>query len=182
MSINMELDPITQKFILHWGEMGSRWGINRSVAQIHALLYISSEPLTADEISDTLGIARSTVSTGLRELQSWNVVNLVHVMKDRRDHFEVIGDVWEMFRAVLRERKRRELDPALEVLRETIAELEQNGNGNLGTREKMVEMLDIFETGSQLFEQVDQLSTNTLVRIAQSGDIVSRALKLVSGS
>ena len=178
----IELESTTQKFILHWGEMGSRWGINRTVAQIHALLYISPNPLTADEISETLGVARSTVSTGLRELQTWNVVKVIHVMGDRRDHFEVIGDVWEMFRAVLRERKRRELDPALEVLRETIAELEENGNGDMETREKMAEMLDIFETTSQLYEQVDKLSTATLVKMAKSGDLVSRAFKWVSGS
>lgn len=161
--------------------MGSRWGLNRTVAQIHALLYISPDPLTADEISDTLGIARSTVSTGLRELQTWNIVKVIHLLGDRRDHFQVMGDVWEMFRAVLRERKRRELDPALDVLRETIAELEENGNGDLATREKMAEMLDIFETGSQLFEQIDKLSTNTLVKMAKSGDLVTRALNLVSG-
>jgi DNA-binding transcriptional regulator GbsR (MarR family) len=178
----IELESTTQKFILHWGEMGSRWGLNRTVAQIHALLYISPNPLTADEISETLGVARSTVSTGLRELQTWNIVKVIHVMGDRRDYFEVIGDVWEMFRAVLRERKRRELDPALDVLRETIAELEENGNGDMGTREKMAEMLEIFETTSQLYEQVDKLSTPTLVKMAKSGDLVSRALKLVSGS
>jgi len=178
----IELDSTTQKFILHWGEMGSRWGLNRTVAQIHALLYISPNPLTADEIHEILGIARSTVSTGLRELQTWNVVKVIHVLGDRRDYFEVIGDVWEMFRAVLRERKRRELDPALDVLRETIAELEENGNGDQATREKMAEMLDIFETASQLYGQVDKLSTATLVRIAKSGDLVSRTLNLVSGS
>ena len=178
----IELDSPTQKFILHWGEMGSRWGLSRTVAQIHALLYISPNPLTADEISDILDIARSTVSTGLRELQAWHVVKVIHVLGDRRDHFEVIGDVWEMFRAVLRERKRRELDPALDVLRETIAELEENGNGDLETREKMAEMLDIFETASQLFDQVDKLSTSTLINIAKSGDLVGKALNLVSGS
>lgn len=178
----IELDSTTQTFILHWGEMGSRWGLNRTVAQIHALLYISPNPLTADEISDTLGIARSTVSTGLRELQTWNVVKVIHVLGDRRDHFEVIGDVWEMFRAVLRERKRRELDPALDVLRETIAELEENGNGDLATREKMVEMLDIFETATQLFDQVDRLSTASLMKIAKSGDLVNKVMNLVPGA
>jgi DNA-binding transcriptional regulator GbsR (MarR family) len=182
MSDMIELDPTTQNFILHWGEMGSRWGLNRTVAQIHALLYISPNPLTADEIKNTLGIARSTVSTGLRELQTWNVVKVIHVLGDRSDHFEVIGDVWEMFRAVLRERKRRELDPALNVLRETIAELEENGNGNQETQRKMAEMLDIFETASQIYHQIDKLPTATLVKIAKSGDLVSKALNLVSGS
>jgi DNA-binding transcriptional regulator GbsR (MarR family) len=177
-----ELDSTTQKFIVHWGEMGSRWGINRTVAQIHALLYISPDPLTADEISETLDVARSTVSTGLRELQTWGIVKVIHVLGDRRDYFEVLGDVWEMFRVVLRERKRRELDPALIVLRETIAELEGNGNGDQATQEKMNEMLDFFETASQLYEQADKLSTSTLVKIAKKSDIVGKVLNLVSGS
>ena len=178
----IELDPTTENFILHWGELGSRWGLNRTVAQIHALLYISPNPLTAEEISDILGIARSTVSTGLRELSTWGVVKVVHVLGDRRDHFEVIGDVWEMFRAVLHERKRRELDPALAVLRETITAMEDNGNGNLETRQKMAEMLDIFETASQFYDQADRLPTATLVKIAKSSDLVSKAINLVSGS
>jgi DNA-binding transcriptional regulator GbsR (MarR family) len=178
----VQLDPATQKFIIHWGEMGSRWGINRTVAQIHALLYISSEPLTAEEIHETLGVARSTVSTGLRELQSWGIVKITHVLGDRRDHFEVIGDVWEMFRVVLSERKHRELDPALDVLRETVSELEQGSKNDLATQEKMSEMLDVFETVSKLYDQADKLSTPTLVKLAKSSDIVSKILNLVSGS
>ena len=132
----MELTPAVRQYVLHWGEMGTRWGTNRTVAQIHALLYISPEPLTAEEISEALGIARSTVSTGLHELQNWGIVKVIHMLGDRRDYFQVIGDVWEMFRAVLAERKRREIDPALGVLRETVAELEQNGNGDQGDAEK----------------------------------------------
>src|SRR5512147_2286751 len=108
-----ELTPVMQKFILRWGEMGNAWGVNRTVAQIYALLYLSARPLTAEEISDTLAVARSTVSTGLHELQGWGIVKVVHVLGDRRDHFEAMSDVWEMFRAILRERKNRELDPLL---------------------------------------------------------------------
>src|SRR5919206_582892 len=104
----MKLSPIMQKFILHWGEMGSRWGINRTVAQIHALLYLSPKPLNAEEIAETLGVARSNVSTSLKELQAWGIVKLVHVVGDKRDHFESMKDVWEMFRIVLDERKKRE--------------------------------------------------------------------------
>src|SRR6201993_1563522 len=119
------LAPISEKFILHWGEMGARWGINRTVAQIHALLYLSAKPLHAEEIVETLGVARSNVSTSLKELQGWGIVRMVHVMGDKRDHFESMKDVWEMFRAVLDERKRREIDPTLAMLRECIAEAEQ---------------------------------------------------------
>src|SRR4051794_38465734 len=123
----MELTPIMQKFILHWGEMGSRWGINRTVAQIHALLFLSPKPLDAEEIAQTLTVARSNVSNSLRELQGWGIVRVVHVMGDRRDHFESMKDVWEMFRAVLDERKKRETDPTLAVLRESVAEAKKSG-------------------------------------------------------
>ena len=119
------LNPVQQKFILHWGEMGTRWGINRTVAQIHALLYISPKPLNAEEIVETLKVARSNVSNSLKELQSWGIVKLVHVMGDKRDHFESMKDVWDMFRMVLDERKRREIDPTLAMLRECISEAEQ---------------------------------------------------------
>jgi len=114
------LSPIQQKFILHWGEMGTRWGINRTVAQIHALLYLSPKPLHAEDIAETLGVARSNVSTSLKELQGWGIVKLVHVLGDKRDHFESMKDVWEMFRVVLDERKRREIDPTLAMIRDCI--------------------------------------------------------------
>src|SRR5947207_13827128 len=120
-----KLKPVQQKFVLHWGEMGTRWGINRTVAQIHALLFVSPKPLNAEEIADTLAVARSNVSNSLKELQGWGIVKLVHVLGDKRDHFESMKDVWEMFRVVLDERKRREIDPTLAVLRECIAEAEK---------------------------------------------------------
>ncbi|MEW6307309.1 MAG: MarR family transcriptional regulator, partial [Verrucomicrobiota bacterium] len=116
------LTPVQQKFVLHWGEMGTRWGINRTVAQIHALLYISPKPLNAEEIAETLAVARSNVSTSLKELQGWGIVKMVHVMGDKRDHFESMKDVWELFRVVLDERKRREIDPTMAMLRECIEE------------------------------------------------------------
>src|SRR5215203_7012249 len=112
----MELTPVTQKFILHWGEMGIRWGINRTVAQIHALLFISPKPVNAEQIAATLNVARSNVSNSLKELQGWGIVKRVHVMGDQRDHFESMKEVWEMFRVVLDERKKREIDPTIDVL------------------------------------------------------------------
>src|SRR6476620_7537873 len=105
------LEPVMEKFILHWGEMGTRWGVNRTVAQVHALLYLSPGPMNAEEIAATLSVARSNVSTSLKELQSWGIVRVVHVMGDRRDHFESMKDVWEMFQVILEQRKRREIDP-----------------------------------------------------------------------
>src|SRR2546422_10198752 len=117
------LSPIAQKFVLHWGQMGTRWGINRTVAQIHALLFLSKKPLPAEDIAQTLRIARSNVSNSLRELQNWGIVRVVHVMGDRRDHFESMKDVFQMFRVISRERKKREIDPTMHVLRECIAEI-----------------------------------------------------------
>src|ERR1044071_9037789 len=117
------LTPVQQKFILHWGEMGVRWGINRTMAQIHALLYLSPRPLNAEAIAETLGVARSNVSNSLRELQSWRIIKLVHVLDDKRDHFESMKNVWEMFRIVLDERKRREIDPTMLILEECISEV-----------------------------------------------------------
>src|SRR6185312_17347096 len=121
------LSAAQKKFVLHWGELGTRWGLNRSVAQIHALLYLSPLPLTADELASLLSLARSNVSTSLRELQGWGMVRVVHVLGDRRDHFESLKDVWEMFRIVCLERKRRELDPTLHVLRGCVDELKGAG-------------------------------------------------------
>src|SRR6202161_1700171 len=111
------LSPAAQKFSLHWGEMGTRWGINRTVAQIHALLFLSPRPLNAEEIASTLGVARSNVSNSLRELQGWGIVRVTHLLGDRRDHFESMKDVWEMFRIIVDERRKREADPTLTMLR-----------------------------------------------------------------
>ena len=114
-----ELSELRQTFILHWGEMGSRWGINRSMGQIHALLITSEEPITAEEISELLGIARSNVSTSLRELQGWGIVRVQHQVGDRRDHFVTEKDPWILFRTIARERLRREVLPTMELLKNT---------------------------------------------------------------
>ena len=112
----MNLSPAVKKYVLHWGEMGTRWGTNRTVAQIQALLYLSPTPLRADEIVDLLSVARSNVSTSIRELQSYKLVKMTHVLGDRRDYFESIYDVWELFRAIIAQRKQRELNPTLSML------------------------------------------------------------------
>src|SRR5881409_2215788 len=138
------LSPVQQKFVLHWGEMGTRWGINRTVAQIHALLFISSSPLNAEQIAETLGVARSNVSTSLKELQGWGIVKLVHVLGDKRDHFESMKDVWEMFRVVLDERKRREIDPTLTILRSCIAESGREKGTDQYTQHRLRDLADFF--------------------------------------
>ncbi|HEX2995012.1 MAG TPA: hypothetical protein VHP14_09310 [Anaerolineales bacterium] len=171
----MELTPTAQKFIIHWGEMGEKWGINRTIAQIHGLLYLSPEPLNAEEICETLSLARSTVSVGLRELESWGIVRVVHTLGDRTDRFEIKGDVYEMFRFIVEYRKRREVDPTLGMLREAMTELESGGDAH--TREKIGEMLTLFETSDSLYQQFQKVPTRTIVRMAKMGDVVARILK-----
>jgi DNA-binding transcriptional regulator GbsR (MarR family) len=171
------LTPVQQKFILHWGEMGTRWGINRTVAQIHALLFISPRPLNAEEIVETLAVARSNVSTSLRELQGWGIVRMVHVLGDKRDHFESLKDVWEMFRIVLDERKRREIDPTLSMLRECIAEAEQQ-KADAYTRERLLELRDFFDSTTGWYQEVRKWPSAALIRFVKLGDKVLKLLKL----
>jgi DNA-binding transcriptional regulator GbsR (MarR family) len=156
------LTPVAQKFILHWGEMGTKWGINRTVAQVHALLFLSPHPVPADEISATLSVARSNVSTSLRELQGWGIVRVVHVLGDRRDHFETTKDVWEIFRTVSGERKRREIDPTLRVLAECVQELKAGPQGEEYTRERLETMLEFLTTMTGLVEEVLRMPVGAL--------------------
>lgn len=172
------LGPVRQKFILHWGEMGARWGINRTVAQIHALLYISARPLHAEEIAETLSVARSNVSTSLKELQGWGIVRMVHVLNDKRDHFESLKDVWEMFRTVLDERKRREIDPTLVMLRECIAEADQQASKDPQVKERLLALCDFFETTTAWYAQVRKWPAPTLARFVKLGDKALKLLKL----
>src|SRR5919108_3851865 len=158
----MKLNAVTEKFVLHWGEMGTRWGINRTVAQVHALLFLSPKPLHAEEIATTLAVARSNVSTSLRELQGWGIVRVIHVLGDRRDHFESIKDVWEIFRIVAKERKRRELDPTLRVLDECVQEVKANPQGDAYTRERLTDMREFLTAMSGLFDEAIRMPAGTL--------------------
>jgi DNA-binding transcriptional regulator GbsR (MarR family) len=166
------LTEVQQRFILHWGEMGVRWGINRTMAQIHALLYLSPKPIHAEEICEALGVARSNVSNSLRELQNWGIVKIVHVMGDRRDHFESMKDVWEMFRQVLDERKKREIDPTVEVLREC-AEAAAKAKDQT-THERLIAMRDFFETMSTWYDDIDQLPTPGVMKFVKLGSKVRK--------
>ena len=172
----MELSDVTKRFVLHWGEMGTRWGINRTVAQIHALLYLSPKPLTAEQIADTLGVARSNVSTSLRELQNWGIVRVTHVLGDRRDHFESMKDVWEMFRVILDERKKRETDPTLHMLRESVAEAKKSGAADAYTRDRLADMLSFFELMTTWYEQTRRMPTPAVLKFVKLGDKVARML------
>ncbi len=170
------LSPVEQKFILHWGEMGTRWGINRTVAQIHALLFVSPKPLTAEEIAETLSVARSNVSTSLKELQGWGIIRIVHAMGDRRDHFESIKDVWELYRQVMDERKRREIDPTLTMLRDCMLDAEKGGLDDKYAREKLGELLTFFETVTSWYEQMKKLPTASLLKLTRLGEKIRKLL------
>jgi len=170
------LTAIQQKFVLHWGEMGTRWGINRTVAQIHALLFLSSKPLNAEEIATTLGVARSNVSTSLRELQSWGIVRVTHILGDRRDHFESLKDVWEMFRIIVDERKKREADPTLAMLREAVADARKPGAADAYTRERLGDLLQFFELMIGWVEQTRKLPTPAIVRVVKMGDRIGKLI------
>ncbi|HVR34762.1 MAG TPA: GbsR/MarR family transcriptional regulator [Methylomirabilota bacterium] len=164
------LSPVEQKFILHWGEMGTRWGINRTVAQIHALLFLSPTPLQADDICAALGVARSNVSNSLKELQGWGIVRLVHVLGDKRDHFESLKDVWDLFRIVLNERKKREIDPTLHVLRDCIQEAARDKATGEYTETRLRELAAFFETTTGWYEQVSKWPTSALTKLLTLGD------------
>ena len=170
------VSPVGRRFILHWGEMGTRWGINRTVAQIHALLYLSPRPLTADEIAATLSVARSNVSTSLRELESWGIVRMTHVFGDRRARYESLKDVWEMYRVILEERKRREIDPTLQVLRESVAQSIPTDTAAAETRRRIGELLDFFETMTALYEELRGFSAADLRRLVKSRGRVRRLM------
>ena len=172
------LSSVQQKFILHWGEMGTRWGINRTVAQIHALLFISPKPINAEDIAETLSVARSNVSNSLKELQGWGIIKRVHVLGDSRDHFESMKDVWEMYRVVLDERKKREIDPTLRMLHECIEAAENDKETDEYTEQKLRDLHNFFETTTAWYGQVRQWPTAAMVKFVKLGDKVLKVLGL----
>lgn len=159
------LSPVARRFVVHWGEMGTRWGVNRTVAQIHALLFIAPRPLTAEEIAATLSVARSNVSTSLRELQGWGIVRVTHVLGDRRDYFVSIRDVWAMFQIILEERKRREVDPTIEVLRECVAALDKSQAKDADLKQRLGDLLDFMETMNGAYEEARTFSMTDVRRL-----------------
>lgn len=171
-----KLSPVEQRFILHWGEMGTRWGINRTVAQVHALLFIAPRPLHAEEIQQALGVARSNVSNSLKELQGWGIIRMIHVLGDRRDHFECMKDVWEMFRAVGEERKKREVDPTLAILKECIQEAAKDEATSEYTESRLRELHHFFETTTNWYAQVRHWPTSTVTKILSLGDKARKLL------
>jgi len=173
----MPLSPVIERIVLHWGEMGARWGVNRSVAQIQALLWLTGRAMSADEIAESLGIARSNVSTSLDELQSYRLVTLVHVIGDRRNFYECKGDTWDIVQTIVDERKRREIDPTLDVLRAArdLEDLETPAE----VRRRVDEMLSFIERMTGWYEQMRRIPRHTLQRIIKLG---SGIVRLVSSA
>lgn len=171
----MPLSPQTERFVLHFGEMGSRWGVNRTVGQMYALLFLAPQALNADEIAEALGFSRSNVSMGLKELQSWRLVKLVHRVGDRRDYFETPEDVWEIFRILMEEKRRREIDPTLTLLRETLLE-PPGDSSDMYAQKRMNEMLELIELTTSWFDEVHGLPPETLQRLMQMGKRVQKVL------
>lgn len=172
----MQLTRAMESTILHWGEMGSRWGVNRSIAQVHALLYLSTSPLTADEIAETLGIARSNVSTSLRELQSWELIVTTNVLGDRRDHFEAKTDLWEVLLIIVDQRKKREMDPTVSTLRKCVLDAGEDGTSE-EVKVRLDAMLQFGETLTLWYEQVSRLPTATLIKLMRMGSKVAKLAK-----
>lgn len=170
------LSPAVEKFVLHWGDMGSQWGVNRTVAQIHALLYVSERPLTAEEIAASLGVARSNVSTSIRELLGWDLIRRVPVKGDRRDHFEAESDIWELVRRIAHGRKAREIDPALAALRACAAEAEEDRSVHPVAARRLKEMLAFTETVDRWYAQMLTIPRPQLTALMRLGARIVRFL------
>ena len=165
----MELTPASKKFVLHWGEMGQAWGINRTMAQVHALLFVAPEALDAEEISRLLDVSRSNVSTSLRELITWGVIRRVHIIGDRRDRFEALKDVMETFRVIMAERRRREMDPTIALLDHCVREAKAGGPNEAYTREQLEKMLAFTQMLTAWYNQIDRLPTPALHALFRGG-------------
>jgi DNA-binding transcriptional regulator GbsR (MarR family) len=172
----MKLTPVMHRYIVHWGEMGGRWGINRSVAQIHALLYLTPQALHADEIAETLGIARSNVSVGLKELLGWGLVHVSHTLGDRRDFFIAEQDPWETIRVIIEGRKRRELDPTVAFLKDCAAALENDGDTPRSARERILGQLEFMETLMTWYDSIKSLPRKTLLKMMRLGQRIAKVI------
>lgn len=171
----MKLNPVTEKFILHWGEMGTQWGVNRTMSQIHALLYIIGKPLNAEEITETLGVARSNVSTSIKELQHWGLVQKVSILGDRRDHFTTNTDVWELARIIVIERQKRELDPTVQFLQELMDSPEFEYENN-EVRTRIKETQEFVATVTTWSSEMLKLPTSALRKVLKLGASVKKLL------
>ncbi len=172
----MNLTPLVQSFVLHFGEMGSRWGINRTVGQIYALLFVSERPLNADEIAEALAFSRSNVSMGLKELDSWRLVRLQHLPNDRREYFSAPEDVWAIFKTLAEQRRKREVDPTLSMLRDALL-VTPGGAEDKFAQGRMREMHELIEMTTNWFNDVQRLDEHTLMQLMKLGATVHKVLE-----
>src|SRR6516165_12380354 len=165
ISVLQKMSPALERFVLHWGDMGGQWGVNRSVSQIHAVLYLSEQPMTAEEIAETLGMARSNVSSSLKELLAWNLIRRVPIKGDRRDHFEAETDIWEIFLRIAVGRKEREIDPAIAVLKSCAAETERDPTVSAVAGVRLKEMLAFVELMDGWYSQMLTVPKSSLATL-----------------
>ena len=170
------LSPVVRSFVAHFGEMGSRWGITRTAGQIYALIFVAPAPLNADDIAERLEFSRSNVSMGLKELQSWRLVNLRHLPGDRREYFDAPGDAWEVFRTLAEERRRREIEPTLSMLRNALLEAPATEQDRVAL-ERMRGMHDLIELTTTWFDDVQRLDQQTLAKLMKLGAKVQKVLE-----
>jgi DNA-binding transcriptional regulator GbsR (MarR family) len=170
------LPPVLERFVLQWGDMGNEWGVNRSVSQIHALLYLSERPLAAEEIADLLGLARSNISTSIKELQAWNLIRRVPIKGDRRDHFEAETDLWEIVTRIAAGRKERELDPAVAALQACVSEAEGDDTVHPVARQRLKEMLDFVETMDRWYAEMITIPKPKMAALIRLGSRIVRLL------
>ena len=176
----MQLSPLTQTFVSHFGEMGSRWGINRTVGQIYALLFLSPRPLNADDIADRLGFSRSNVSMGLKELETWRLVQLRRIAGDRREYFSTPDDIWAILRTLVEERKRREIDPTMTMLRDVLMDA-PSSDDERHAQARMRQMYELIELLTGWFDEVERLENRNLIQLLKLGAKVQKILHLKDG-
>lgn len=174
------MSAITERFVLHWGEMGARWGVNRTVSQIHALLFVNGAPLTAEDIAETLGVARSNVSNSLRELQNWNLVRITHILGDRRDFFETSTDPWVLMRVIVRERKLREFDPTVNVLAATMAD-PSFSKEPADRQQRIRETHALMSSLGNWADEMLQLEPTTLTKLLKLGSKIQKLILTATG-
>jgi DNA-binding transcriptional regulator GbsR (MarR family) len=175
---NQALPPAVQAFVLHWGDLGGQWGVNRSVAQIHAFLYLADRPITAEEIADSLGLARSNVSNSIKELIGWKLVRRVPVMGDRRDHFEAEADLWQILTRIAQGRKEREIDPAVAAINSVLKAADGDPRVSKVARQRLSEMNDFMTTLDSWFGQMLNVEPKVLMRLIKLGSKVVNLLSL----
>ncbi|HEY4367988.1 MAG TPA: MarR family transcriptional regulator [Steroidobacteraceae bacterium] len=176
MTTPLKMTPTIQRCVLHWGEMAGRWGISRSVAQIHAVLFLSPEPLIADDIAGLLGIARSNVSVSLKELQTWDLVSITHVLGDRRDYFQARKDIWDVLTTIMDQRKRREIDPTLQLLRDCAVDAKRDHETPEQIKERLATMLEFLEEMTGWYDQVRNMPRPTLLKLMRMGNRVAKVV------